>query len=112
MKIKAGATLTNPHPGVLLAMDVIDTYWRRAFKMHATITAGRDGAHSEKSYHYGVEGDTRERALDVRTRDLTPSQRMQAHAAISRLLGTAFDVVLEATHLHVEVEARKWGPLP
>lgn len=111
MKIKAGATLTNPHPGVLLAMDVIDTYWRRAFKMHATITAGKDGEHSEGSRHYGVEGDTRERALDVRTRDLTPEQLMQAQRDIPKLLGAAFDVVFEATHLHVEVEARKWGPL-
>ena len=104
MKTKASVVFRDPHPGVRWAMDVVDLAWRRLFEMQATITSGGEGEHSETSRHYGVVGDVRERAFDVRTHNLTQEQRAKARAEVRRLLGPLYDVVLEPTHLHIEVE--------
>lgn len=106
MKIKEGVIFLDPHPAILYAIGVVDVYWRQKFGRQATITAASDGTHSENSYHYGVAGDPRCRAVDFRTRDLTGAQKAQAQADLRRLLGTMFDVVLETTHLHLEFEMR------
>lgn len=66
------------------------------------VTSGTDGTHSPRSLHY--EG----LALDWRTRDL-PGGPMGKTAEIVRdliadRLGAAYDVVQEATHIHVEYD--------
>ena len=106
MRAKDGVILLNPHPAILYALEVVNLYWRHAFGRPPTLTAGRDGVHSEKSLHYGTPEDTRERAIDLRTNDLDGTQKAQARAGLIRLLGPLFDVVLEATHMHIEFDPK------
>lgn len=68
----------------------------------ATITSGLEGDHRAGSKH-----DTGD-ALDFRTRDLpggsTGLEAQLLAAEIAGELGAAYDVVLEASHLHVEYD--------
>lgn len=105
MRYKDGVSLgAGIHPGLAWALDVIDAYWRAAFGVQATVTALADGVHSENSRHYGIAGDTRTRAADLRTRDLDGAEKARLRNDLRKLLGAGFDVILETTHLHVEVE--------
>ena len=106
MKTKDGVVFIDPHPSVLHAMSVVEVFWRYAFGRQATVTSGRDGTHSANSLHYGTSDDVRERAFDVRTYDLTPEQLDIARRRIPSLLGAAYDVVFESTHLHIEVDLK------
>jgi hypothetical protein len=92
------------------ALAILDQTRREALQSlaqgEATITAGKEAGHAQRhggtfSYHeVGL-------AVDVRTRDLA-----EAWAAVLReRLGPAWDVVVEADHLHIERDIRK-VPLP
>ena len=107
MKTKAGVVSFAPHPSILHAMELVDLYWRKKFGDHATVTSIRDSAHAFTSFHYGTPTDFREQGFDVRTRDLAPGDAKLARLALKALLGEAFDVVLEADHLHIERDV-KW----
>jgi hypothetical protein len=66
----------------------------------AIITSGRDGIHMEGSQH--PSGN----AMDLRTHDLDPDT-IQAYAQkLQRGLGDTFDVVIEDTHIHVEIDPK------
>ena len=101
MELKAGASLNGLDPIVYLyGLPIIDAIHRVVVGRDAIITAGTDGQHMPGSLHY------RGRALDLRTHDLTPSKREELRDALARGLGPGWDVVLEATHLHVEYDPR------
>ena len=104
MKLKEGVQALDVHPSVLHAMDVVDAFWRQTFGTHAVVTSLGDSNHSEGSLHYGVPGDVRTRAFDLRTRDLDGAQKAMVRYALRRLLGEAYDVILETTHLHIEFD--------
>ena len=104
MKIKPGVSFIAPHPAVLFALEIVNAWWWKRFGRHAVVTSGRDGEHSEASLHYGTREDVRERAFDVRTRDLNLVEQKNAAAALAELLGPTFDVVLEDDHLHIEFD--------
>lgn len=76
-----------------------------AFGYQATITSGRDGDHMEGSLHYVG------RALDWRTwaddhgTQIRASIKEKIVDEIQREIGPRFDVVPEATHIHVELHA-------
>lgn len=106
MKAKPGVIFISPHPAVLFALEVIYLWWRKTFATDPVVTSGRDGGHSEKSLHYGSAEDFRERAFDLRTRDLNLVQQKNAEESIRTLLGPMFDVVLERDHLHVEYQPK------
>jgi hypothetical protein len=65
-----------------------------------TLTACVDGKHSTCSLHYaGV-------AIDLRTRDLPPSDVQKLIAEIKECLGGNFDVLLEVDHMHIEFQPK------
>lgn len=72
-----------------------------AFEGDVVITSGRDGQHSEHSYHY------QDRALDIRTRTIDPDERPRIAELLRTLLPPYFDVVIESDHFHVEADAKK-----
>ena len=77
--------------------------WRRKHGYpQGTITSGMDGQHSPKSWHY--EG----RAIDLRTNDMQQQDIEQMVAWLRAVFpkSDGYDVVIEATHLHVEYEGR------
>lgn len=106
MKIKSGAAFISPHPAILFALEVVNLWWRARLKRAPVVTSGRDGEHSEGSLHYGIPGDFRERAFDIRIKDLNAVEAKQAQAALDILLGPCFDVVLEADHIHIEYQPK------
>ena len=60
------------------------------------VTCGLDGTHSAGSLHYyGL-------ALDFRTYYFSDQTKKEVARRLQEFLGDDFDVVLEATHCHVE----------
>ena len=62
-----------------------------------TITSGTDGKHMVGSKHYSGE------ALDIR---LLGERTKEFMARLSSRLGSAYQVILEADHIHVEFDPR------
>lgn len=79
-------------------IEIIDRTHMRTVGRAAYITSARDGKHSQQSLHYAG------RAIDLRTRDLTQQQRWALQRALADALGEDYDVILEETHLHVELD--------
>lgn len=71
-----------------------------AINQPCIITSGSDGTHKEGSKHYSLE------AIDFRTRHLQPNELATVVKAAKNILGKDFDVVVEATHLHVEYDPK------
>lgn len=98
MKFKKGVTLAL-RPQMAAVLPVIEEVHERLGVGEAWITSGTDGEHSPQSLHYvGL-------AVDLRTRGLAMSRIIALAEALKLALGVDFDVVIEATHLHIE-----WDP--
>lgn len=100
-KIKHGVSF-GAYPQ--LAMAIAHNCIASVFAAHGCdciVTSALDGEHSKNSLHY--EG----RALDYRTRHVPRKDILQDIVReIAEALGPEFDVVLEATHLHVEYDPK------
>jgi hypothetical protein len=64
------------------------------------VTSGFEGSHSEGSLHYSGLAE------DYRIRDVNPSELAEMVGKVRARLGSLYDVVLEADHLHVEYDPR------
>jgi hypothetical protein len=67
-------------------------------RVNCVITSGCDGQHEPFSLHY--EG----KALDFRTRDMSPTTQIEFVKYLRDRLDTCFDIVLESDHLHIEYD--------
>ena len=83
--------------------------WQRYLRRDLTVTSITDGAHSVNSLHYqGL-------AVDLRIKDdetglpFEGRQQLVAVRELRRHLGSAYDVVLEPTHIHVEYDPKTGG---
>lgn len=101
LEIKPGVTLLGLVPQMLVALIVIEREYER-LGVRCVITAGNDGEHELNSEHYSG------RALDFRTRDISPPQQSELVATVRNALGRDFGVILEADHVHVHY--RPQGP--
>jgi uncharacterized protein YcbK (DUF882 family) len=97
MRLKSGVSLKDLCPQMVVAILLIKDVFQ-AFGYRVIITSGSDGEHSENSLHY--EG----KALDFRTRHVQDEDLGPIAENAKQVLGDEFDVVLEATHLHVEYD--------
>ncbi len=89
---------TNPdlHPCMRLAVQYADEAFKRYAKREGIMTSGRDREHSSGSFHYyGL-------AFDLRINDLSRNVIDTIVADLKKRL-PAFDVILERTHIHIEV---------
>lgn len=97
-RIKPGVQLARLTPQMALGAAIVAEAYI-GIGCDCVITSCSDGRHRLGSLHdLGC-------ALDFRTRDLTDGIRDSLVTEIREALGTEFDVVLEADHLHVE-----WDP--
>lgn len=101
MLLKASVSLEGVTDEMMKAAIVIETLTKSLIGREAIITAGTDGKHSDNSLHYSGN------AMDFRTRDMKPMLRQIYRDKVADLLGNDFDVVLEATHLHVEYDPKE-----
>lgn len=107
MKVKVSSTVIyNPHSAILYASDVVDRVWRASTESHPILTGLQEEGHSEGSLHYGILGDTRCRAFDVRTSQLNSTEKAEIDAELKIRLaaGKEFDIVWERNHLHIEYQ--------
>lgn len=105
MIIKDSVRLDNLCPQmVLAAMVVKDVLSTMKAGQPCVITSGSDSKHSATSLHYSGQ------ALDFRTRHLdSEDQKAQLRDLVRAHLSRDYDVILEATHLHVEWQPRYSG---
>ena len=100
IRYKEGVRTRGISAHMALAASTVDHIYEDFGQDECWIVSGNDGRHSDGSLHYCGE------ALDFRTRDVPEAQRAPLAAKVREALGDQFDVVLEATHLHVEYDPR------
>lgn len=94
--IKTGTEIST-RPEIVRARAIIARVWR-SFGYTLTVTSGTDSTHSVRSLHYSGYAE------DYRTRDISASALSSMVAQVRAQLGTDYDVILEADHLHVEYD--------
>jgi hypothetical protein len=108
MLMKTSVRLDGLHPVMRHVKHVAEHTFREVAAREAIITSGLDGEHSPGSFHPAGM------ALDFRTRDLSKVQMYDVLEKMRTRL-KAFDVVVERSHLHVEVGpdlAKRLGATP
>lgn len=91
IEIKDGVRIRGISPEILLAIQVAESVLEQA-EEHLVITSVTDGRHMAGSMHHIGE------AFDMRL----PMLAEEVTKELQWRLGSAFDVVLEPTHIHVE----------
>ncbi len=106
LKFKEGVQAGPLHPAIDHAFNIIDIIWDKHFHgVVPIITSLREGTHSVGSLHFGGPlGDTRCRACDIRSRNITKHEKTVAITQLRLYLGQAYDIVDEYSHIHVEYD--------
>ena len=105
--VKAGVRLSGLKQEMLIALDIITDVMDR-YGYHCVLTSGRDKGHSNYSHHYkGL-------AIDVRSKHVTPEQKIIVLHAIRAALGIEHQVILESVgklneHFHIEYDPQTIG---
>lgn len=63
------------------------------------VTSANDGKHGTNSFHY------KNRALDFRTRDMSPEDVKKFVSYMENQLSSVYDIVVESDPQHVHIEA-------
>lgn len=97
LRVKPGVRTRGLTPHALLGLVQVAL----VFMMHdrpCIVTSVTDGRHSRGSLHHTGE------AFDVRRRHLGPVELNAIVPSLRRALGPEWDVVVEATHIHLEYD--------
>lgn len=81
---------------IVIANDIFTANGREC-----VITSVADGKHSRGSLHYAGA------AVDLRSRHLTTTEKENILADLKAKLNTDYDVILEATHFHIEYQPKE-----
>ncbi len=99
IRIKAGVSIAALRPQMNVLLAIADAVYAH-YGVDCWITSGYEGVHGSGSLHFiGL-------AVDLRTRDLEPGDRVEVRAEISKAAGEEFDLVLEGDHLHCEYQPK------
>ena len=99
MRLKPGVKIMGVQPEIVYAIGVTADLLRE-HDIGFVITSIMDGVHSKGSRHYlGY-------AFDFRTRNMMRGQPIQIKTLLQEALGQDYDVVLEETHIHVEMDVK------
>lgn len=106
IELKSGVRLEGVKPETVLAIMVAQSVFVKAGHKF-TVTSISDGKHRKGSFHYsGFAFDIRTWADNHGTQ--LPDRIKEFLAQKLRdALGEEFDVVVEATHIHVEMDVRR-----
>lgn len=109
MIIKDSATVVGKlHPAIEHAMNVVDRVWRRVVNTQPVCTGLQEEGHSLGSLHYGISGDMRCRAFDIRTRSLNRVLSNTLKTELEMRLGVLeYDIIWEPNHLHIEYQPKE-----
>ena len=105
MKFKQGVKCFGVKPEILYAFFAIENAYRSVLNIEPTVTAITDGKHRTDRHPkgYGVDVRTRNDNSDKQW-DIGTKQELRD--AIKLRLTDEFDVVIEDTHIHVEIDRR------
>ena len=96
-----GTTGYGLSPLMIDAAPSVDYAFNLVIHHDAIVTYTTNGKHMNGSLHYvGL-------AVDLRTRDMTSSQRSATVSELKGALGTMFDILDEVDHIHVEYDPKK-----
>ncbi len=107
--VKAGVELDGLKPEMVPAVEAANEVAHQLTGEPTTITSGLDGEHKDGSLHpEGLAVDVRrvDRVVDQFGRVHFPdlAQAIEQTNAIRAELGDDYDVILEATHVHIEFD--------
>jgi hypothetical protein len=98
MNLKPGVDMNGVQPEILEACAKIHHLMEATGRF--TLTACLDGKHKEGSLHY------KGFAVDIRSKHIPEEKKDSVLAAIKATLGRDYDVILEATHIHLEYDPK------
>ena len=103
--IKRGVQINGVQPEIVLAIMVAKSIWeKRGYEY--TVTSITDGKHSPNSLHYaGLAFDSRTWA-DDKGNQLSIDEKEALAIELSKALGPDWDVVVESTHIHTELDLK------
>lgn len=98
LKLKGGVVVPKV---VIIAAAVVNAANALNLEKDIWITSGNDSTHMAGSLHFA------DKALDIRTKNLTKQQKRDWMAEVKRRLGKDYQVILEAEgtpneHAHIE----------
>lgn len=97
MRVKEGVALAGLNWRMRRVLRVADHVWQ-TYGHELVITSTTDGEHSRWSWHpFGM-------AVDLRTRDMGLAEVTMVAQDLQHILGRPYQVVIEATHIHVECD--------
>ncbi len=98
IKFKNGVSLKGVQAVTTLGMQMAARAFAEMGQKEMWITSVTDGTHKKGSFHYvGL-------AFDVRTRMFAEAEVEKLADVLKRILGNEWDVVVEATHIHIEFD--------
>jgi hypothetical protein len=106
VNLKHGVRISGVQPEIVLAIMVVESI-HDEMGIPFTITSILDGKHGKNSFHYSGK------AFDIRTWvDDSGTQydhefKLEIARRIRNALGEEFDVVVEPTHIHIELDVRE-----
>jgi len=109
MQIKDSKTVVlKLHPAAEHALNVVDRVWFSVTGVQPVVTGLGEEGHSKSSRHYGILGDIRCRAFDIRTSGLSDAQMDEIDQQLRMRLcaGLEFDIIWEKIHLHIEYDPK------
>lgn len=102
MRFKKSVRVRGASTEILLAVMAADVVWRN-HGQRLVVTSLTDGDHSEGSRHHCGDG------VDLRTRYFADQEEIERVAQeLRESLTDDYDVVVEATHIHVEYDPRRY----
>ncbi len=99
MLVKLGVSVARMARPIRRSLNIIDAVFRE-FHQEPVLTSTTEGTHSPSSLHYD---EIETGAVDIRR------PRKYLNEIVARLreeLGDDFDIVVEATHIHVEYDPK------
>jgi len=102
MKLKKGVNPLRLQPEMVLALMVAENVWFDNGQ-ELVVTSLNDSEHSRQSLHYSGN------AADLRIRYFAPNQHGSIEQQLRDALGNNpdYDIVLEATHIHIEYQPKR-----
>jgi hypothetical protein len=104
IKVKSGVVFKEINAPLF---NIIKTLLDAEFEIgkEMVITSVNDSVHKKNSLHY------QNRAIDIRTKHLTPEEKKKLYAFLRNKLGGDYDVILESEgldneHIHIEYDPK------
>ena len=93
-----GVNIENLTHHIRDKFDFLDDVFMDVAGRECVITSGNDEQHMVGSLHY------KDRAIDVRIKDISRQKAAIAYEQIVKEFGPDFDVLFEPTHIHIEYD--------